>query len=342
VDLFVDGATVFILTAPASDPLGNPTSDGALYRAEYPDGTLTLIAGGLKDAFSILGRYKDATLLYTMWPSKSIIRVTDAGTATSIASDVSESAEPSILGNWVTYSETSGKHLWGIDLDGDLVPHMLVDLDTIANLEDAQTRYILATQVLDDYFWFDTYGGTHNTHWLCYLTRANLALGPICNEPNWVLINDVVAASGNQLYMTAELGNRLESRDITGETQLKLFSTASVSTTIRGATYSDGWLYSVVGNPGQLVRYPTTVGRLPQEVLPTTVARPAFYGVNADNPHGDFAVGSVGLFWFQGVTDPNQPQYLFHSPLPPQPCDAELPCADSTQRCVNGYCAAAP
>jgi hypothetical protein len=335
MDIYLDGSTVFFLTASAYDPLGNPTGGGSLYRVDYPNGTPTLVAAGIEDPGAILGRYAGATFVYAGGSSNSIVRITDTGVAASIAFELG--AIPSargMRGNWITYGGLDGRTVWGVNLDGDLVPQLLFDLDTATDLELAQALAIGQTQVLDDYFSFQTYGCV----WLCYFARENLALGPTCNRSGWSIGYEILAAGGNRLFGIHDIAAYdLESFDVTGKAPImKLFS--GDSGTIWDADYSEGWLYSRVSDPHQLVRYPSTVGRLPQEILPANVVEPAFFGLHGANVTGDFAVGPAGLFWFQGVTDRNQPQYIFHAPLPPQPCDAELPCPETSQSCVNGYC----
>jgi hypothetical protein len=52
-----------------------------------------------------------------------------------------------------------------------------------------------------------------------------------------------------------------------------------------------------------------------------------------------FAVGSSQFYWVQYV-DPTYdgPQYIFSAPLPPQPCDPELPCTNASLTCKDGFC----
>jgi hypothetical protein len=335
-DLYIDGSTVFVLVAPTSDDLGNPIGDGSLYRAEYPNGTPTLVATGIQDPSTILGRHNGVTVIGTAYPSNSTIRVTDAGNIASIVSDT-RGVNPAMLQNWLAYADASGTKVWGIDLDGDPMPQLLVDLQT-TNADDIQSRYVNDIQILDDYFWFELVGEAAYSTLACYLNRANLALGPTCSAPGWIEPYEIFATHGNHLFGAEGAPRSLESLDIDGKSLMKLFSGELLS--ITGATYSNGWLYSISRDTKQLVRFPSTVGRLPQEVLPTSIVQSAFYPGDATNSSGDFAVGAKEILWVQGVTDFNQPQYIFHAPLPPQPCDAELPCADSTLICSNGYCAA--
>jgi hypothetical protein len=123
-----------------------------------------------------------------------------------------------------------------------------------------------------------------------------------------------------------------------------------VSGIVSGTTegHLQGWLYMAliftVTNQEQLVRFPATTGRLPQEVLPRDVVTPAtvepYAGGGATYNSFTIAVGSHELFWVQAMKDMNQSQYIFHATLPPQPCDDGLPCANWTLVCSNGYCSA--
>lgn len=94
------------------------------------------------------------------------------------------------------------------------------------------------------------------------------------------------------------------------------------------------------------MRYPTSVGRLLQEVVAKEVASPSVVinyeggGANTDLSDSKFTVSDAGIFWVQPVADVNRGQYIFHSPLPPQPCDGELPCANTADVCTNGFCVA--
>jgi hypothetical protein len=332
VDIYLDGSSVFFLTASPHDPSGRPIGDGSLYRADYPSGTPTLIATGIKDGNKIIGRRDRATVVHAWHPSSSMIHVSDGGIVTTLASVIdNETSVPSMLENWTTYIDTSGKRLWGMDLDRGFEPQLLVDMETAVNPEGPQLALVSKHEILDDYFWFGAYGADDSI-WSCYLSRSNLAAGPTCHQPGWTFDHDIVATTGNQLFSYSGFPSlSLESLDITGESRRKLFSGALYF----GATYSRGWLYSVVDDPPRLIRYPTAVGRLPQEVLAADVAVPAFATVCGDN---NVAVGPNGVFWYQGVTDLNQAQYIFHAPLPPQPCDLELPCEQSGESCVAGYC----
>ena len=59
-----------------------------------------------------------------------------------------------------------------------------------------------------------------------------------------------------------------------------------------------------------------------------------------------YVVGERDLFWvqplyFEATMMENIGQYIFHGPLPPQPCDAELPCLRSGEVCADsGFCQA--
>ena len=149
------------------------------------------------------------------------------------------------------------------------------------------------------------------------------------------LTNELIlsqATDGENIFGVGSTGTEVSSCNLDGEKLLKLFSEAAAKRTI----YSQGWLYSTADyNPTRLVRYPSSVGRLPQTVLPADIAGPAFPTASSENA---FAVSSVGNFWSQTVSDKSQGQYIFYALLPAQPCDATLPCADSTQVCTSGLC----
>jgi hypothetical protein len=342
-DLYVEGATLYYTTSAVADPLGNPGTNGSLYRVEYPNGAPTLIATELREPSRIIGRYNGATLLQigTDRAWSYIVRVTDAGASTKL--DNLAGFGIGMCGKWLAGPGSDHSKLVRIDLDGDLTPEVIVDLSTgsgASSLPNSQA-YIQSAQISDDYIWYAK--NVDSTNYVCYLRLANLALGPTCLE-GFVAEFSLAGANGDQVF-GSDISTRVLSLDINGK-RLTLFQTANIMVaSVQRTIYKDGWLYSTASSTTsvevQLLRYPSTVGRLPQGVLPSDIATNAFMraGSTVADTSG-FTVGSPGLFWFQAVTDKSQGQYIFHAPLPPQPCDAELPCADTTQTCTSGFCAA--
>ncbi len=336
-DLYVEGSTLYFATSAVVDPLGNVGTNGALYRAEYPNGTPTLIADGLADPVKILGRYNGAAFIETATTAqnRNVLRITDAGVTTKLTSCDRDTA--SVRGKWFACIN-GGTKLEAVNLDGDLAPQTLVDVAVTGEPSMWNCR------VLDDYIWFQRYS-TEAVVQACYLTLSNLALGPSCPLPD-AMNYEVYATGGNQLFGRAKSTETYgtKSYDISGQ---KLLTLLPETTKINRAIYAQSWLYSplvATYNFAQVVRYPTTVGRQSQAVLPGDVATPAFYSydsaASAEAGSYGFAVGSTGIFWFQAVQDKSKGQYIFHAPLPAQPCDAELPCADTAQVCTNGLCTA--
>jgi len=337
-DLFVEGTSLYYLVAATTDPLGNPDANGALYRVETTGGTPTLIAGSLGNPYKILGRYKNATILQSQDTNgiRPIISVSDAGVASTLGQQAGYAG--AMWGNWIAYPDPDELKIMGIDLDGTLEPVVLAQ----ATLPALRVSMPI---VLDDTILYGSYVDQNNFQ-LCSLPISQLASEPTCLPVD--TYNGCVyaaASSGNQFYCWSISGGL--SSFVPPSTSMKLLyvehDPMGQSSTVyaNGGLYiNDVWLDSGLVGHALLVRVPTTVGRLPQEIVPDSLLS-RHCSMGASGVAGvPFGVGSSDIFWVQYVptSDNNQPQYIFSAPLPPQPCDADLPCADSTLTCTNGFC----
>jgi hypothetical protein len=318
--------------AAGTDPLGNPSTDGSLYRVDTTGGTPTLIAGGLANPFKILGRYNGVTYIETEDNTgAAIVSVSDTGAVTNLGQCGYSVA---MWGNWIAYVDTSVSKLMGIDLTGNHTPVV------VAQVSDPSTQ-LVAAAVLSDQLLYST----SNPYQICSIQLANLDQGSTCSAG----VGDyLVAAPTSDEYFLGFVGsgNPVSSYAPPHTYLLTLFNPVSsgMIDMVENLVYANSWLYLSLAESNyssRLVRVPTTVGRLPQAILPDSMAtRHNGMGVSNINQSMVFAVGATAFFWVQ-VIDPsntNQAQYIFSAPLPPQPCDADLPCADSTQVCSNGFC----
>jgi len=322
-DLFLDGTTLYYTTAPKSDALGNPGNDGSLYCVEYPNGEPLLVAAALGNARVILGRYEGATFLYSAVSQQpGIYRVTDAGVVTQVASLQLSNAVGTMRGAWILYVDAT--KLYAINLASSLSPQLLVEVPKVDSSLDIT---IVNPQILDDYFWY----GTASGEW-CSIPKLSTAGGATCTPgPTGMSVYNILGSAANEVFVDS-MGGLVRAADIAGKSLRFLYTGELASSSF----YDAGWLYSREYSPStiRLVRYPTTVGHLPQEVLSYLIATPSL------NQGGPFQVNANGIFWSQPLDDMNNNQYIFHAPLPPQPCEASLPCANTAQVCKNGLCSA--
>ena len=79
-----------------------------------------------------------------------------------------------------------------------------------------------------------------------------------------------------------------------------------------------------------------------QRILPSELATQVDQG---DQSPPLFAIGDSHLYWVQrgfrqeGPSGTPSPRYVFRAPLPPQPCDDEVPCRDPSEICGSqGLC----
>jgi len=184
----------------------------------------------------------------------------------------------------------------------------------------------------------------------CYVQLSNISQGPTCwNGPMYdpSVGEDIKVAPTGDKYFYSERtivsSYAAPSPQNTQNTRLlTLFLSDSLDSIPKNLVYADGWLYIYVSG-SRVVRVPTTAGRLPQDVLPEAIVTRLTSGVNWTASYLLFAADAATFYWVQSInlTDPrasNQAQYIFSAPLPRKPCDADLPCADSTQTCSNGFC----
>ena len=337
--LYIEGSTLYYATAPTTDSLGNASTDGSLFRVEYPSGVPLLIATGLQNPQTILGRYNGSTYLVASIGSvNSLYSVSDIGAVKKL-DDSSERA--SMRGKWLAYSTFDYRTLKLIDLSGNLVPKQLVTLTPPAS--DPTSARITNPTVTDNYVW---YGSGFEPAW-CSVGLSDLALGSTCYS-GYVAPYDTVIANGDNVNVICgqTMSGRATSKRIDGTVLLTLLTAipGDANAVQEQTVLSGGWLYSLVSGDSSashwLFRYPTNVARLPQMVLSKDEASPTFApGAPIDNTT-NFVVSDAGVFWAQPVADVNQPQYIFRASLPPQPCDTQVPCANSALVCSSGFCAA--
>jgi hypothetical protein len=337
--MLVDGTYLYYAVAAGTDPLGNPSTDGSLYRVDTTGGTPSLIAGGLVDPYKILGRYNGSTYIETSNNSgEAIVSVSDAGAVANLGQCGQNVA---MLGNWIAYVDTSGSNLMGIDLTGNLTPVLLAQVPT----GGVPSARILAPVVLNSYILYTT----SNPSQTCSIQLSNLVQAPTCVDgatfgqtAAWL----AVATAGDTYFASSYFASSVASYAPPNTQLLTLYDPNVMDGYLAGnLVYANSWLYinlySDPADTSRLVRVPTTVGRLPQAIIPDSMAtRDNGMGISNINESMVFAVSAAALFWVQmmDTSTSNQAQYIFSAPLPPYPCDAELPCADSTQVCTNGFC----
>lgn len=343
--MLIEGSSLYFATSPARDVVGNAGTDGSLYRVTIPNGTPTLIATNLGDPGKIVGRYNGATYISSIKTGiGGVYRVADGGEVKLVANDT---GFVSLRGKWLAFTTSDGQMLKLIALDGDWTPHVVAALPTPTEPNDI--RYINSPTVTDNYVF---YVGIDTSQW-CSVPLSQLEQGVTCSGTMGPPFGEIIA-EGDTLYAnysTFSTATSVAAYTVEGTPLRGLYgpgssgsATAGERITISQLFLDRGFAYILihygVSDYEQLIRVPMLVGRLPQEVLAKEIANPSFDSSNATTYDGDFVVSEAGLFWCQRMRDPNHGQYIFHSPLPAQPCDAELPCVDVTQTCTNGYCVA--
>jgi hypothetical protein len=143
-----------------------------------------------------------------------------------------------------------------------------------------------------------------------------------------------LATAGNRL-IGAGSGEGIIAMDIDGKNALTLWTKDNTPGLpfFEGVTKAfQGWIYVpehpfAQGSQSGLSRFSVTAKRGPQQVLPKTLF--PFSGREGKESMvmiKTFTVGSSGVFWVlrrnvDGVPRlaTNEPEYIFHSPLPPNP-----------------------
>jgi hypothetical protein len=320
--MFVEGDTLFYLVAAGRDVLGNPTPNGsgALYRVDTAGGTPTLVNSTPSNPRKILGRYNGVTyILADDQTGSAIYSVTEAQGLNLGAVDY----DAVMWGHWIAYASRDKTALMGIDLSSGTSPVVLAQ-----PAEWTRRQPIL----LDDFVVYTA--GTQR----CSLRLSDISKAPECAQVSTT--SSDAASSGTRYYLSI--------RDSVLSFEPPATQLLRVYTDVDGLgfnpykiSYAAGWLYidlySMASSKSRLVRVPTSVGRVSQQVIPEDI-------VTRHNDSGKgttlamiFAVDATQVFWVQSPAEP-QPQYIFSSPLPPQPCDTELPCADASHVCTDGFC----
>jgi len=163
----------------------------------------------------------------------------------------------------------------------------------------------------------------------------------------------MLATSGSEYYQSEESAG-ISAYAPPGTLQLSLLGASSDNQGFQPGkiVYVDGWLYvnlcdmfDVTNLSSRLARVPTTVVRAPQDILPESiVTRHTVYASGSGGyftTNMVFAISASNVYWVQllPLAYPNGPQYIFSAPLPPKPCNADLPCATPLV-CTAGYCSA--
>lgn len=328
--LFYDGSALFYATARSTDPLGNPDLpvNGALYKITGPTALQPeLVLTGLLEPTRILGRYNGSTFITTSTSSENLVasaygiyEVTDAGVVTSLES--AALGHPDMQGHWLVYSDlNSPSNLKGIDL--------ATGRDSVVLAPGSAGTVDFAVVVGDHVLYTRTASGSSRES--CVTSLATVGGSTSCSNNTLASTTiQILAADTAQVFALPSVKN-VNSYGIGGTQLLALYNDSEVDG-VQTTAHANGWLYSQIKGMyfpmTWLVRYPTTVGRLPQEVLPYEWGTPLF------------AVGKDDIYWTYPQKTANSAHYIFHAPLPPQPCDSGLPCADTTQVCTNGFCAA--
>ncbi len=278
--------------------------------------------------------------------SGNILRVTDSGDVTVIdAKNVTTAGNVvSMWGHWLAYLSTDGFKVMGVDLDGGLLPSVLYERDVDWAWSGIMSPFVMQDVVLflDQVF-----------NEICAILLSNPTQSPNCVSAGWS-IQSQLATSGSQYYLSEEMAG-ISAYAPPATFQLSLFAASANNQGFQPGkiVYVDGWLYvdlydmfDDVANPSsRLARVPITVVRPPQDILPEAIV--TRHTIYASGNSGFFttsmvfAIGASTVYWVQlppsGYV--NGPQYIFSAPLPPMPCDADLPCA-APLVCTNGYCSA--
>lgn len=352
--MYAEGSTLYYATAPKTDPLGNPGKNASLYRVEYPGGTPTRLATGMGKVWRIVGRYGEATFAEVESSGAlGLQRIADAGQIAELDSNIHSPA--SMRDSRIVYESPDRLNLRFVDVGKTLVPTTLLTLQS----DPSDPAELEQPQVLSTVIWFGR-ALSGSQYGNCTIGLSDLSASPKCKSGDYFREGSmlIVGTAGDKLYVNftwaALLILEADSEGVTQRTLANADGTSFFGQLPLGTSLSEGWLYSWLGSSDavtknrtvRLVRYPTAVGRLPQEVMPFEIATPSVVGVSdpingsIDRSDSTFAVSSAGIFWIQNDAEPNDGQYIFHAPLPPQPCDSELPCANTAEVCTNGFCKA--
>ena len=343
VDMTIDGTTLYFSEKATVDSEGNPGTDGALYRVGPTDSVPTLIAGQLGNPSKILGRYNGATFIETQAVgSGDIIRVTDSGDVTVIdAKNVTTHGNVvSMWGHWLAYLSADGFKLMGVDLDGALQPSVLYERDDPSGWSGIMSPLVMRDLVLYADFIFNEF---------CSIQLSDPTQSPNCASHGWSIQSEL-ATSGSQYYESEEMAGI----SAYSPPSTLLLTLLDADSNVQGfqpgkIVYVDGWLYVNLYDIGtflsRLARVPTTVVRPPQDILPEAIVTRHLVYASGNSGYLTidmvFAIGASNVYWVQlppsGYV--NGPQYIFSAPLPPKPCDADLPCL-APLVCTDGYCSA--
>jgi hypothetical protein len=340
--MYAEGSTLYFTTPSETDPLGNPTSLGTLWRVQDSDPRPERVSNAVglsahpPSDVSILGRAAGATYVATYTGTKRTVHeVTDAG-AVRLLVDAKILGDPIALSNAVFYMDSAG--LWRMRYDADAVPELMVE-----------RTGLLGAVAGDNLVWYKSENDPYGNDTYVFDPAASPA--EAANSSVGLYIEEDLVGVVGDVGLTSMDGCDVSSYDSTGNLLLHLFSIKNVrknneygESNCESRPYG-GWLYVWCGGATSeswsdfdwsLVRSPTSVGRLPQEVLPLEfLTQIAGGSINVDF---GWTVGSENVYWVKKTLEPT-PQYIFRAPLPPQPCDPDLPCQDTGERCGDdGLC----
>jgi len=249
---------------------------------------------------------------------KRLYAISDSGTVTSLHDSVGAA---DLQGKWLVFTVNSSNRFMALNLESGNAPFPLVE----SSSGDPYRGKVVG----------DTLAYTRSSEGVCMMSLTAANPVPTCGATlfggpyvNWV------AADATRVYATSASQAEAFAYDQNGAYLLTVYSDGLLFSPLVGTVLANGWLYSVASPSDyswigrRLMRYPATVGRLPQEILPKEWATHLF------------AVSKSDLYWAYSIASASTQQHIFSMPLPPQPCDAQLPCADTTKICGSSYCVA--
>lgn len=323
--LYAEGDTLYFTTLPETDALGNPVTLGILWRVEGSEATPERVSNAvgstddLPNYLEIIGRHAGSTYVRTGW-EQEIYEVTDAGAVRALATPTEEFSDAVVTSNGVFCA--NGSRLWRIRYDADAVPELLI--------ESAQEGSLAA----DNRVWYATDSALYVFDPESTPEEASSSMVATSSFQG----GDLVGVEGDVTFVAGQGDTWVDSHDDTGQRRLMVFEGTDVMNS--GYELARSWLYawcSYKSHEIALVRAPTTVGRLPQTVLPHEIAAPASE-VPGGYTYPVWTVGDSHVFWTRADSD-IQLHYIFRAPLPAQPCDEGLPCQKDDEQCGDeGLC----
>ncbi len=348
-EFYLDGSTLYF--SAATDLLDQDNVRWGLYRVTYPDGDVERIAlSSTHEFWNLYGRFDGRSYVWTNSDSNSpwegVAAISDNGAVTDLG--IESLTRPRFEGRYLLFDrdmdrdETSyPPRLWRVDLSSDPTPALLFDSAVLGDPNFSFEDYFAGERL-----WMALYSSRTASSHLCVADFPDTSQDFTC-APN-PMPTDLALLGEEQ----GQLLVALESEGLV----VALAEDASVQRVLLDqgpdlmvkpyrSVRRPGWVYMPVasqnaeaGGEGRyagFVRFPTRVRREPQDLIPPDMALAmGFY-----NSVFPYAVGKTGIFW-QGpdVLPYSGPKYIFHAPLPPEPCDEEVLCEDPDTVCKSGLC----